>query len=103
MAKLWLTSALKLLWAAYLLLTSVYCLLAYLPYTYVSVIKEPPYVWIVWFVQHQAALAWLALMAAGLAYSGWRSRAAYRLAIGSSAIIAAVITAHPFLSSLRND
>lgn len=52
----WFTTLAKFGCGIYLLLTSVYCLLAFLPYTYVAVIKEPPYEWISWFVNHQALL-----------------------------------------------
>jgi hypothetical protein len=103
MAKACLRSVLKVLWAAYFLLTSLYCLLAYLPYTYYSVVKEPPYGWVVWFVQHQAGLAWLALVAAGVAYCPWKSRAAYRIAMLGAAAWALLVSIHPFLASLRND
>jgi len=103
MAKACLRSVLKVLWAAYFLLTSLYCLLAYLPYTYYSVVKEPPYGWVVWFVQRQAGLAWLALVAAGVAYWPWKSRAAYRIAMLGAAAWALLVSIHPFLASLRND
>src|SRR6476620_11621880 len=103
MAKACLRSVLKVLWAAYFLLTSLYCLLAYLPYTYYSVVKEPPYGWVVWFVQRQAGLAWLALVGAGVAYWPWKSRAAYRIAMLGAAAWALLVSIHPFLASLRND
>jgi hypothetical protein len=65
----WLFTALKLLWGIYLLLTSFYCLLAFLPYTYFALIKAPPYDWMPWFAHHQAALYFLAL--AGVAIAEW--------------------------------
>ncbi len=103
MASAWLRSLLKLLWAEYFLLTSLYCLLAYLPYTYFSVVKEPPYGWVLWFVQHQALLAWLAWGAVAVAYRPWKSPTAYRVAMLGSAGWALLVTAHPFLESLQND
>src|SRR5271169_6628721 len=63
----WLFTALKLLWGIYLVLTSIYCLLAFLPYTYFALIKAPAYSWMPWFAQHHRALYWLALLAAATA------------------------------------
>jgi arylsulfatase A-like enzyme len=58
----------QLLWTAYLLLTSVYCLLAFFPYTYYALIKSPVYEWIPWFARQHAHLYWLALLAAVVGY-----------------------------------
>jgi hypothetical protein len=63
--RIWLSTLSKVAWGIYLILTSTYCLLAFLPYTYVALIKEPPYAWMPWFASHHAALYWLAL--AGIA------------------------------------
>ncbi len=63
----WLFTLLKLLWGIYLVLTSMYCLLAFLPYTYFALIKAPPYEWMPWFAHHQALLYWLALSAVAIA------------------------------------
>ncbi len=46
----------RLFWGTYLVFTSVYCLLAFLPYTYIALIKAPPYEWMPWFAQHQGIL-----------------------------------------------
>ena len=59
-------------WGAFLLLTSLYCLLAFLPYTYVALIKAPPYAWVLWFIAHYAALYWAALLAGVIGF--WRRR-----------------------------
>jgi len=56
----------------YFVLTSLYCLLAFLPYTFFSLIKAPPYAWMPWFVRHQAALYFAAASAAVAA--NWRVR-----------------------------
>ena len=54
---------LRLIAGSYFLLTSLYCLLAYLPYTYTAFIKAPPYPWMPWFAHHQALLFWIASIA----------------------------------------
>jgi hypothetical protein len=49
---------------------SVYCLLAFLPYSFFFLIRAPAYAWMPWFVHHQAILYWLAAAAAVAA--NWR-------------------------------
>jgi arylsulfatase A-like enzyme len=58
----------KLMWGTYLVLTSLYCLLAYLPYTFYALIKAPPYEWMPWFVNHHVPLFLLVAAAAAKAY-----------------------------------
>jgi arylsulfatase A-like enzyme len=60
---------LQLLWGAFLLLSALYCLLAFLPYTFAAVIKAPPYDWVPWFVHHHVLLYWVAL--AGAVAANW--------------------------------
>jgi len=62
--KLWTQTFLRLAVGMYFILTSLYCLLAYLPYTFFFLIKSPPYAWMPWFVHHQTALYWTTLLAA---------------------------------------
>lgn len=45
-------------WAAFLLLTSAYALLAYLPYTFYALVKAPPYDWLAWFAARHSGLYW---------------------------------------------
>ena len=63
----WTATFLKLIWGIYLVLTSIYCLLAFLPYTYFALIKAPAYSWMPWFAHHHRPLYWLALLAAAVA------------------------------------
>ena len=62
--RLWINTLLRLLVGMYFVLTSIYCLLAFLPYTFYFLIKAPPYAWMPWFVRHQAGLYWIASAAA---------------------------------------
>ena len=91
-----LTTLAKLSWGIYLLLTSLYCLLAFLPYTYVAVIKEPPYEWIPWFVNHQAILYFIAL--AGVAASASR-----RLTVLLWILPGVFLAARPFLPTVHDN
>lgn len=93
----------------YFLLTSLYCLLAFLPYTYCAFIKAPPYAWMPWFVQHQAALYWVAATSGVLSILmgppshaekvNWRSV----LLVGTAIAIGCYLSAHPFLPRLQSD
>ena len=99
----WLFTVLKLLWGIYLVLTSIYCLLAFLPYTYFAVIKAPPYEWMPWFAHHQALLYWGALLAVAVAQ--WpREKSRGTLALFSALTLMGVcLAARPFLPLLQND
>ena len=107
--KLWLRTLLKLAWGVYFFITSLYCLLAFLPYTFYALIKSPAYAWMPWFVRHQGGLYWLAFAAGVAAY--WRRNDrkrkeqerryfAVRLGVAAAGVY---VTLQPFLSSLKND
>ena len=94
----------------YFVLTSLYCLLAYLPYTYTAFIKAPPYPWMPWFVHHQALLYWLAAVAGILAAEGESLRErirdrSLRLVVSASplAAIGIYVSVHPFLPELQSN
>jgi hypothetical protein len=73
--RLWWKTLLRAVAGTCFVLTSLYCLLAFLPYTYFFLIKAPAYAWMPWFVRHQAALYWIA--AASTVTANWRVRAAW--------------------------
>ncbi len=104
--KIWLKTALKAVAGAYFVVTSLYCLLAFLPYTFCAFIKTPPYAWMPWLVHRQAALYWVATAAAmaagGPLLAQWQDKR--RLAgIGLLAAGGVYVTLLPFLSSLQNN
>jgi hypothetical protein len=92
----------RLLWGTLLVLTSVYCLLAFLPYTYVALIKSPPYAWMPWFAQHQGSLYLAALVAVAVAEWQTRNRMGYAVFAGLAAY-GAYLAVHPFLPGIGND
>jgi hypothetical protein len=47
--RLVLNTLLRIVSGIYFVLTSIYCLLAFLPYTFFFLIKAPPYSWMPWF------------------------------------------------------
>lgn len=97
-----LSTAIRVAWGIMLLLTSTYCLLAYLPYTYFELIKSPAYAWMPWFAAHQGVIYLLAL--AGLAFAEFpkRTPSGY-VAFGLLAAYGVYLTAFPFLVRLAND
>ena len=93
----------------YFVLTSAYCLLAYLPYTYTAFIKAPPYPWMPWFVHHHALLFWLAA-ASWLATVEGRLRPPYSckdvgglLPVLLILVVGPYLTVRPFLPGLQSN
>jgi arylsulfatase A-like enzyme len=104
--RLWLNTLLKVVAGTYFVLTSLYCLLAFLPYTFVAFIKTPPYAWMPWLAHHQAALYWVAI-AAALA-SSWPGQAGardkrFKVGLGLSGAAGVYVTLRPFLPGLENN
>ena len=97
----WLVTLSRMLWGIYLILTSIYCLLAYLPYTFVALIKEPPYAWVPWFAHHQAALYFLVL--ALVLVADWPKKLNALLLGAALAIAGAYLLARPFLPGLEDN
>jgi hypothetical protein len=106
--RLWLNTLLKVVSGTYFVLTSLYCVLAFLPYTFYFLIKAPAYAWMPWFVHHQAALYWLAAIAAVVA--NWRvadsrERTDRRFLIGAAllAVTGLYLTFRPFLPTVDDN
>jgi hypothetical protein len=99
----WLSTLSKAVWGIYLILTSVYCLLAFLPYTYVGLIKEPPYPWMPWFANHHAVLYLLAL--AGLAITQWpkEKNLTFMALLGILAVAGVGLLVRPFMTTLQDN
>lgn len=106
--RLWLNTLLRLVAGTYFVLTSLYCLLAFLPYTYFFLIKSPAYAWMPWFAGHQAALYWVAVAATVAAnwrpVEEWSRRDRQFLAgIGLAAAAGIYLSVRPFLPSLEDN
>jgi len=99
----WFESSLKILFGAYFALTSLYCLLAFLPYTYYALIKAPAYSWVPWFVRHHALLFWMAWAAAAVAHRSNRKRAAYFVCFGILACVGVFLSVRPFLAGVESN
>jgi hypothetical protein len=108
--RLWLKTVLRFLVGTYFVLTSLYCLLAFLPYTYFFLVKAPAYAWMPWFVRHQAPLYWMAAAAAIVGewdvVAQWRTRKKdARFLTGYVLLVACGIylSARPFLRTLEDN
>ena len=104
--RLVLNTLLRLVSGINFVLTSIYCLLAFLPYTFFFLIQAPRYSWMQWFVRHPAALYSVAASAAVAA--NWPLREAWgksehRFLIGAGRLLAAgvYLSLHPFLRVLE--
>ena len=99
----WFDAILKIFFGAYFALTSLYCLLAFLPYTYYSLIKSPAYAWMPWFARHHALLFWVAVFAAAMAFRSVKERAAYFACFGVLGCLGIFLAVRPFLSVLESN
>ena len=106
--RLWINTLLRLVAGTYFVLTSMYCLLAFLPYTFFFLIKSPPYAWMPWFVRHQAALYWIA--AAAALSAGWNLRDSWQrrnrwflTCVGGLTLGGIYLTFRPFLARLEDN
>ncbi len=99
----WIDAALKIFFGAFFALTSLYCLLAFLPYTYYSMIKSPAYAWMPWFARHHGLLFCLAAIAAAIAYRSAKRRAAYFVCVGILACIGIFLLLRPFLVGIESN
>jgi len=97
------TSLAKLGSGAFLLLTSVYCLLAYIPYTYLFLVKEPPMHWLVVFISRHAALYWIFFGAALYGYWSGRKSHWVRASLALQCLMGVFFTARHYVPTIGND
>ncbi len=86
-----------------MVLTSVYCLLAFLPYTYFELIRSPAYEWMPWFAHHQGILFLVGL--AGVLLAEWpqRKSAADLAPAGLLLGYGIFLLVHPFLPRVEDN
>ena len=95
----------RFVFAAFFLITSIYCLLAYIPFTYQQVVVGQLLPWLTTFVRIHPYLYWAALaVVAPTLWSGWKrapkTTAAFLLAMVAGGV---ALLLHPVLSGLEND
>lgn len=106
--KLWIHTLLRVGAGIYFVLTSLYCLLAFLPYTYTAFIKAPPYPWMPWLTHHQPGLYWFASAAVVVANwplrESWQKKNVFFVAgMGLLAAGGVYLSTRPFLPELHDD
>jgi hypothetical protein len=104
--RLWLNTLLRVAAGAYFVVTSLYCLLAFLPYTFCAFIRTPPYAWMPWLAHHQALLYWVAVAAALAAewpLEKWKVGVGPLIGMSLLAAGGVYVTARPFLPGLENN
>jgi hypothetical protein len=99
----WFDAILKIFFGAYFALTSLYCLLAFLPYTYYSLIKSPAYAWMPWFAHHHDLLFWIAMLAAAAAFRTGKKNVSYFVCFGALACVGIYLAVRPFLASVESN
>ena len=100
--KAWTNIFLKLGWEAYFILASLYCFLAFIPFTYLFVIVNPPYRWMAVFAHYNLALLWLAV--AAFVLSLWRQRltGSGRVMTIAVVVLAVIMSIHNPVSHIQN-
>lgn len=106
--KLWINTLFRVTSGAYFILTSLYCLLAFLPYTFYFLIKAPAYSWMPWFAHYHPLLYWIAaasLLAGnwdGLRGTGYRNLR-FVASFGITVLPGIWVSLHPFLVHIENN
>jgi len=98
--------ALRLSFVAFCLVTSLYCLIAFIPFTYQQVIEFQVVGWTLVFARYHPAFYW-----AAFACAAWTLRDDYRPGtrvltagvLGAGVVAGAVLTARPLLATLGNE
>src|SRR5215472_6168363 len=96
-------TALKLFWGLYLLLSSLFCLLGFIPYTFMFLIKEPPYAWLIWFPHNHSILYCSAFAAFAVAYKQQWKKPLIFLAASLQGILGVWLAVGKPLANLRSD
>ena len=99
----WTDGILKLAWGVFLALTSLYCLLAFLPYTYYALIKSPAYSWMPFFARHHALLFCIASLGVAVAFRGAKSRITFSTSTAILLCAGIFLSVRPFLAGLENN
>jgi hypothetical protein len=99
----WIGAALKLLWGGFLAVTSLYCLLAFLPYTYYALIKAPAYSWVPFFVRHHALWFWIVSFGAAFAFHSPKNKLRYFVSLALTGCVGLFLAFNPFLANLQSN
>jgi hypothetical protein len=93
---------LKFACAGFFALTSIYSLLAFLPYTYHAFVKAPAYAWIIWFTTHYVLLYWVVAGVVAALYLGTARKKLYWLLAGFLGTTGIYVSAAGLLLNIQN-
>ncbi|HWZ41964.1 MAG TPA: sulfatase-like hydrolase/transferase [Candidatus Saccharimonadales bacterium] len=88
---------------AFFVLTSMFCLLAYIPYTYLFLVKEPPMQWLIVFIQYHAVLYWICFTLSLYGYWPVRKSRLAQAAWSIQAVCGIFFTARHYIPAIKND
>ena len=97
------TALLRLFSQTYFLLASLYCFLAFIPYTYLFVIVNPPYQWLITFAHYNLLLLWIAIATSVVADWPLRFNAVCRIITGAELGFALIVSIDNPVFHIRND
>jgi glucan phosphoethanolaminetransferase (alkaline phosphatase superfamily) len=101
--KAWAITILRLYRAAYYVFASLYCFLAFIPYTYLFVVVNPPYRWMDTFARHNVLLLWIAVAASAVSQWGRISHGAVRVMMAAEFALAVIISIHSPISNIHGN
>jgi hypothetical protein len=101
--KICVTTLLKICHGTYFILASLYCFLAFTPFTYLFVIVTPPYRWILTFAHYNVLFLWIATAASILSQWPQRSKRISRIIITAEFSLAVILSIHSPISQIRNN
>ena len=96
-------SASRLAFGTYFVLTSLYCLLAFVPYTYFFLVKAPPSEALIAFTRYHSLLYWIALALGVVGYWEYRKYFVTLAALLSLGAAGIVLTANNYLPHIQNN
>ncbi len=97
------STLLRIFGAAFFVFASVFCFAAFIPYTFLFLVKNPPYPWLFWFASHGRLLYWCAFAASTSGVWGHRRSRFIQGALISQAAIGLLFTYKNALLTLENN
>lgn len=99
----WIVSICKLAFGTYFVLTSLYCLLAFIPYTYFFLIKAPPSEVLIAFTTYHSFFYWIAFGTGIVGYWKYHKHWVTWVAWPSLGAMGIVFTAKNYLPHIQNN
>jgi hypothetical protein len=94
---------LRIFGAAFFVFASIFCFASFIPYTFLFLVKNPPYPWLFWFASHGPLLYWCALATVVITVWKHRNSSVVGGALVLQAVIGLVFSYKNVLVNLEND